>query len=202
MDTPGRIRDAALHHFSVNGYEGASLSAIANDAGIKKQSLYTHFENKDQLFIYLCCYVFENELKATTAKLRELEKSTMKKTLFALLRNMMERYETCDTTKFLVRMSMFPPLHLKETVTAHFYEYWDSLEALLGPVFRRGEVTGELAAGMDVDDSAYAFLGLMDSVYIEMLYGGKDRLQRRFRVSWDVYIKGISGQTDGGADVG
>lgn len=34
-----RIKEAAFIHFARNGYEGASLAQIAEEAGIKKQSI-------------------------------------------------------------------------------------------------------------------------------------------------------------------
>lgn len=43
-----------MHHFALRGYEGASLAHIAKDVGIKKQSIYTYFAGKDDLFLQIC----------------------------------------------------------------------------------------------------------------------------------------------------
>ena len=40
----------------------ASAVTIANVVGIKKQSIYTHFKGKDELFLQVCSDVFANEL--------------------------------------------------------------------------------------------------------------------------------------------
>lgn len=48
------IKDAALKYFTLHGYEGASLSLIAEDVGMKKQSIYAHFKGKDDLFCKCC----------------------------------------------------------------------------------------------------------------------------------------------------
>lgn len=40
------ILDAALELFSVQGYEATSISQLAEAVGIRKASLYSHFENK------------------------------------------------------------------------------------------------------------------------------------------------------------
>ncbi|TXK79848.1 TetR/AcrR family transcriptional regulator [Paenibacillus sp. N3.4] len=45
------IKDAALQFFAIHGYEGASLSQIAENVGMRKQSLYAHFKGKDDLFL-------------------------------------------------------------------------------------------------------------------------------------------------------
>ena len=43
------ILDAALKLFSVQGYEAASVSQLAEAVGIRKASLYSHFENKQAI---------------------------------------------------------------------------------------------------------------------------------------------------------
>lgn len=45
------IKEAALKYFTIHGYEGAPLSLIAEEARMKKQSIYAHFKGKDDLFL-------------------------------------------------------------------------------------------------------------------------------------------------------
>ena len=47
--TKQEILDAALELFSVQGYEAASISQLAEAVGIRKASLYSHFENKQAI---------------------------------------------------------------------------------------------------------------------------------------------------------
>jgi AcrR family transcriptional regulator len=44
------IREAAADLFLKEGYERCSMDSIANAAGVSKQTVYSHFENKDELF--------------------------------------------------------------------------------------------------------------------------------------------------------
>ena len=48
-NTKQEILEASLDLFSVKGYEATSISQIANAVGIRKASLYSHFENKQAL---------------------------------------------------------------------------------------------------------------------------------------------------------
>lgn len=48
-NTKQEILDAALELFSVKGFEATSLSTIADAVGIRKASLYSHFENKQAI---------------------------------------------------------------------------------------------------------------------------------------------------------
>ena len=45
------IVDAARHVFLRDGYDGASVDAIAERAGVSKQTIYNYGADKDQLFI-------------------------------------------------------------------------------------------------------------------------------------------------------
>ena len=48
-NTKQEILEAALELFSVQGYEGTSISQITEAVGIRKASLYSHFENKQAI---------------------------------------------------------------------------------------------------------------------------------------------------------
>ena len=45
-----RILEAALKVFSASGYTGASMDAVAIEAGLSKPTLYQYFDSKEQLF--------------------------------------------------------------------------------------------------------------------------------------------------------
>jgi TetR/AcrR family transcriptional regulator, mexJK operon transcriptional repressor len=49
----GVIREAATALFLRNGYLGTSIDEIAAQAGVSKQTVYTHFADKEQLFTEL-----------------------------------------------------------------------------------------------------------------------------------------------------
>ena len=48
-NTKQEILDAALELFSVQGYEATSISQLAEAVGIRKASLYSHFESKQAI---------------------------------------------------------------------------------------------------------------------------------------------------------
>lgn len=58
------IKEAALKYFTIHGYEGASLSLIAEEVGMKKQSIYAHFKGKDDLFLQVLRDAKETELSS------------------------------------------------------------------------------------------------------------------------------------------
>ena len=48
-NTKQEILEAALELFSVQGYEATSISQLASAVGIRKASLYSHFESKQAI---------------------------------------------------------------------------------------------------------------------------------------------------------
>ena len=45
-----KIIEKAIYSFSINGYDGTSISNIAELVGIKKSTIYSHFKSKDEIF--------------------------------------------------------------------------------------------------------------------------------------------------------
>ena len=58
-NTKQEILEASLDLFSVKGFEATSISQIANAVGIRKASLYSHFENKQAILDALVKDVLE-----------------------------------------------------------------------------------------------------------------------------------------------
>ena len=58
-NTKQEILNASLNLFSVQGFEATSISQIADAVGIRKASLYSHFENKQAILDALVQEVLE-----------------------------------------------------------------------------------------------------------------------------------------------
>jgi AcrR family transcriptional regulator len=49
-----RIIRAAEELFKKSGFRGVTMEAVAQDAAVSKATLYSHFRNKDELFLAVC----------------------------------------------------------------------------------------------------------------------------------------------------
>jgi AcrR family transcriptional regulator len=190
--TSGKIHEAARRHFAIYGYEKTSMAQIADDVGIKKQSIYSHFRGKDELFLQVCRDVFADELRFVAQYIDEGRNLHVRDFLYSFLLRYAERYETDVDTKFWLRTSFFPPVHLYEPVTKSVYEFLDGVENMLLPVFERAAVSGEISSQVSPKRAAAAYLAVLDGIFVEMLYGGPERLSKRLEASWDIYWRGVS----------
>jgi AcrR family transcriptional regulator len=190
--TSRRIKEVALNHFTENGYEGTSMAQIADDVGIKKQSIYTHFKGKDELFLQVCHDVFANEVRFASQFLESNRTRPLEELLFDFLLHYKDRYEKNDYSKFWLRISFFPPAHLYEQVMKYVYEFLDKSEELLVPIIEKAMIEGEISSVIGAERATAAFLGVLDGIFVEMLYGGPERLLKRLDASWYLYWRGLS----------
>ena len=64
MNTKEKIFDAALNLFSKKGYDSVSLKEIADEVGIKKSSIYSHYPSKEAILMDIFEYftgLFEHD---------------------------------------------------------------------------------------------------------------------------------------------
>lgn len=61
-ETRQRLIVSAAHCFAQKGYEGCSISDIAKAAKVSQGSIYVHFTNKEELFLYI---IIEDHMSAT-----------------------------------------------------------------------------------------------------------------------------------------
>ncbi|WP_010651515.1 TetR/AcrR family transcriptional regulator [Oceanobacillus massiliensis] len=190
--TADQIKEIALIHFTENGYEGTSMAQIANDVGIKKQSIYTHFKGKDELFLRVYKDVFASELNFVLDFIENNQTRSIEEFLYDFLLDYRSRYEGNVNTKFWLRISFFPPMHLEQEVLEYSYAYLDKLEGLLVPIMEKAIEKKEISSDIDAGLATAAFLGVLDGIVVEMLYGGPERLVKRLAASWHFYWRGLS----------
>ncbi len=191
MMTSNEIKEVSLKHFAQNGYEGTSMGQIADDVGIKKQSIYTHFKGKDELFLQLITEANEKESEFVCNFIMDNKTRPIQDFLYEFLLQCKTRYEIESSTKFWIRTAFFPPNHLNDKIMKDVYGYLDQVEESLLPIFEKAKIDGSISSNVRVHQATAAFMGVLDGIYVEMLYGGPDRTQKRLEASWYMYWRGL-----------
>ncbi|KRE82461.1 TetR family transcriptional regulator [Paenibacillus sp. Soil766] len=189
--TATRIKEVARTHFAKNGYEGASLADIATDVGIKKQSIYTHFKGKDELFLALFDEVLAKELLFVHTYLDNNKHLSIDQLLYGFLIQYQDRYEQDDNTKFFLRVAFFPPSHLYDEIVKQGYGYLDTIETMIMPLFDQALHDGMISSEVSSDKATVAFSAVLDGMFVELLFGGSARSMKRIESSWFVFWRGI-----------
>lgn len=169
-----RVCDAAVGHFAEYGYDASSLNEIAQLAGMRKASLYAHFASKDALFVE----VFQRALVQETAFVEhgfaEEERNALAPGHWLAL-HLAERYRDSAELRFVLRTAFLPPTEIKAIVTSGFEKYLDGVREGFCQALqvRQRWADEQLAVYAD------AYLGIIDSLHVELMYATPAAYARR-----------------------
>ena len=183
--TKEKIIQAALLNFSEHGYSGGSLAQIAEEVGIRKQSIYTYFKSKDALYLTISKQAMEAELLFAKKFIEKHHQLPVEKVLLPFMQSVQRRYESISETKFFMRSTFLMPQHLEHQLSEQTYIYLDELEMLFTNYLKKQKLS------VTANEAAIGFLALLDSIYVEMLYGGSERCKKRLQAGWTIFYKGI-----------
>lgn len=186
------IKQVALKCFTTHGYEGASLSQIADQVGMKKQSLYAHFKGKDDLFLQVLQDAKETEITSKLLYLQKVDILKPEADLLGYLQLVIDLFQKNEQLKFWLRMSFFPPSHLASAIDEEVIDTEKKIQGVLESKFQAW-----IDAKVIREDSAsiptLAFSGVVDSIMLELVYGNNQaRLNEKLNASWTVFWRGIS----------
>ncbi|WP_416728604.1 TetR/AcrR family transcriptional regulator [Fictibacillus sp. JL2B1089] len=190
MMTYDQLKETALIQFAQLGFEGASLSVIANEVGIKKQSIYTHFKSKDDLYIQTFHEATDCEIDFVKQFIEDQGSLQLREVLSKFLTEYLERFEKNNNMKFFMRTSFYPPVKHEEVIKMGSNKFVDRLESLFTALFEQN--ADLLRADISPETAALAFLTMLDGLLVELIYGIPERLQKRSTQSWLVFWRGIS----------
>lgn len=147
MDVRTHILDVATRRFAAHGYGATSLSAIADEVGIRKPSLLYHFASKDALHRAVLDLVLEHWNEVLP---RLLQAAARDDRFDALLHEMVGFFvEDPDRARLLLREVLDRPEAMRGRLR-------DAVAPWIGVIagyIRRGQESGELRA--EADPEAY-----------------------------------------------
>lgn len=185
------IRLAALECFAKYGYDGTSLSKIAEVVGLKKQSLYSHFKDKDAIFMAVLQYAKEKELSMYADYFQQVNKNKVEETLHGFLVRLVEMFSEDVSQRFWLRMNFYPPLHLLERVKLELEDIYEAHEEILTSLFEDWYQQGLV----DVKNSKSAMLayqGLINTLLMDIIYlESRSIANERLEAMWNIFWRGI-----------
>ncbi|MCM3217796.1 TetR/AcrR family transcriptional regulator [Niallia taxi] len=196
MTTSKQLKEVALKHFALHGYEGATLALIADEVGIKKPSIYAHFKNKEELFIQTYLDSVKEELNFSKEYVEINKNTVLSESLSNYITEHIKRCEENNNTKFFIRTSYFPPEKFKELIREEANIYVDQLEQIISLLIEKKKQV--LKHGIKPGGATSAFLTLLDGLTVELLYGTTKRLKERREESWNVFWQGIEKEKEKG----
>lgn len=174
----------AVEQFAASGYDAASLNDIAVAAGLRKPSLYAHFSSKDDLFEA----VFERAVAAERLYVEQCFAQAPAGVPGACYSHSLgERYQGSAHLRFLLRSAFFPPAPLRPMISAGFEGYLARLGALFNQALD-GRSIDNARRDLYVD----AYLGIVDSLSVELIYAGNEAYTRRLQALWWMFEQALA----------
>ncbi|MGO3029094.1 TetR/AcrR family transcriptional regulator [Pseudomonas helleri] len=174
-----RICVIAITHFAERGYDASSLNDIAVAAGMRKPSLYAHFASKDALFDAAWSMALASEQIYVESCFSEMaDDETAGKRYTQLL---CQRYQESPSLRFLLRTAFFPPVELRPIVSVGFEAYLERMSELFSASLVKSY---PLLPGTEVAMFKDAYIAVIDSLHVELIYGNPQVFERRLSALW------------------
>lgn len=170
-----KISEAAIIHFADKGFDAGSLNTIAEQVGIRKATIYSHFKNKEELFFHAFKEAMDSE-NAFVDKCFNGENFTGENYLV----NVSERYQESARLRFLLRSAFIPPEILRADIQEGYESFLNRIKqrfiTALSPQLQLCETL-----------CANAYLGIVDSVHVELLYASPQAVEARRKALWFIF---------------
>lgn len=136
--TRQELIDAALLHYSLHGYQGATMRKIANEVGIKPASIYFFYENKEALFLAAFEQLINNHFNEMKRILYENKDSPVEKIFSAMLKGIVSHHTgDLQATTAYISLVTSPIPEIKADLQKHMLKFTDWLVDSLEDVLKR-----------------------------------------------------------------
>jgi len=187
-ETRQLIVQAATRQFGRNGYDGASLSAIADEAGLTRTAVYNYFDSKAAL---ARAVLFEPDGEALDRlwwRVSMVEGSTAREQLRSLLQasvdGALEGLMISDFYLGIVRESADDP-ELRQVLG----DWIARLRASVLDIVESAVESGELPRDLDVEHIVDAMLGLTWALSSGITTAPSERVRRQVAASLDLVLQ-------------
>ncbi|MDN7240693.1 TetR/AcrR family transcriptional regulator [Planococcus sp. N028] len=186
-----KILHIALNHFANEGYEGASLGKIAEEAGIKKPSIYAHYKGKDDLFLSAMNYALNSQKFHLATYFREMRDEPLQVVLLGYFEWFIKEIDKNEEMKFILRSTYFPPIRLEKEIAELINPFFDNLHRHLTRMLRERERHEKILYSDDYSSCALAFITVTEGTITELVYSGIEGYEKRFKSVWPVFWRGL-----------
>ena len=177
------ILDKALVLFMEKGYDGASMSDIAHATGIRKASLYAHFDRKQDIF----SAIFDDILKEYTEFISALVEAREGESALAQLERMfLEFIVYCHENMqmyFWDRYFYFPPAFMADTMQQKTQVTQALFLDGITRCMQRG-IEGGSIRPQSASDAALAYYYLMIGISMSVKLYQREALLGDARAAW------------------
>ena len=181
--TKDRIINASEGFFSKYGYYGTSMSDISKATGIRKSSLYSHFDSKEQLFLKVYQGVLDNAASEISRIFFQNDLSDKDK-----LHQMFTFFCHSESTDIL-RIGLHPNPECQEQTNEILHKFEEGFKALLSGLFRQIRIQSANQMSSSDEDCCEVFFFLLNGVMIKKENYSADDYPRKVELAWNTFCQ-------------
>ncbi|AXF55819.1 TetR/AcrR family transcriptional regulator [Salicibibacter kimchii] len=191
MHTKEKILEESLELFAINGYEGTSMTKIADKVGIKKSSLYAHYKSKEVLFVEVAKEMVDQNVEFVRRSLDE-QAPDVKTVLYKSFKTHIHDMATDDASiQFYNRFMQNPPNGLGGELTASVEKSEKQARGLLENVIAKGQASKEVTADLDATSIAHMYFCLIEGLANETTVYTLEEVERHAESVWVIFWRGV-----------
>jgi AcrR family transcriptional regulator len=185
------LREAAVATFLEYGYDGATMEAIAQAAGITKRTLYARYPDKRAVFLHVIPWALTRAVERDSNP--KTDDEDLHAALTAIGRGALKRALDPDTVR----------LHrIVKDVVARFPEFavsaetlgWSRRQRQVMELLRRHQAAGNITVD-DIELAAEHFLALVEVVPARLadfgVFRSRKQEERHLERAVDLFLRGI-----------
>jgi len=190
-----QILEAAMHVFTVKGYNATKIDDIAEKAGIAKGSVYRYFDSKEDLFFDVFGK-YNEQLVENVRKQTEKQQESATKQLHDLLMSVLSHYKALEplvplTFEFWSASASASPI-LRKRIDRMFHNMYRQFRKLFVRVIQRGVKSGEFPGNIRPEDQATVLVGLLDGLLLQVWFDSEIDPIRCGKSFMKVFLRGLS----------
>lgn len=181
METKKKLMDSAFDLFAKHG-TSFSLTGVAENVGIKKASIYAHFESKDMLINT----VIENEIDKYFFEINQ-ENDDLKKIFFGVL-----NYYNDSQTKLLFwkRLLLFPPESIETALLEKIHFMSEKRYEIIKQLILKGIKSGIIKKDSE-EEICLMFFSIIHGLLSSILIYHPQDIKEHFDNIWDKFWNSI-----------
>jgi AcrR family transcriptional regulator len=190
-----RIITAAVTVFADKGYHRATIADVVQRSGLSVGAIYTHFRNKEELFLYSCDLISGQGLDELGMRLAPLTSSADRlRAAIAYYVETIDEFDDAPGQVGLVRA--WAEAGDEPGVREMLVRRRERLAGAAQLLIQEGIARGELPSWLDVEGVARGFMALLDGLLLQRIEAGDgyrpEESMRRANAILDVLLAAAS----------
>lgn len=180
------IKDAAIALFNRYGYEGTKMVQIAEEAGIRKQSLSYHFTSKKEMLMELYEEIVEEEINFVRDYFDKNVHIAWEERLHGFLIEHKNRFLTSPNVHLMFVFSFTTPIEVHDFVLTQYRRYLAVLKTELITLFVEAKV-----GNLPPEECMVACITMLDGLDVQLVYETRQAYEQTLAIVWKVFLTGI-----------